>query len=124
MLQKAHPSSRNDKFGIAASLACSIHCLVPPLLISFGGFSNLEMLHHPVIHLSFLLFALYFAWKAFSKSLNNHNSRFLASVAVIGFIMVTSGILIGSAIEFVLVGIGGLIIASAHYGNLFLSRRA
>ncbi len=123
MLQEDQVSVKNDKMGIIASLACSVHCLLPPLLISFGGFSDLEILHHPLVHILFLGSALYFAWKAFGDNLKKHRNWSLAVLAILGFVLVFTGILFGSSLEFLLVGIGGIVIAAAHFGNLRLAHR-
>ena len=112
-----HETFTADRIGIAASLLCSIHCVLPSLLIPFGFLGWLGSFHHWGYHAAFLTLALVTAYYAFSKGFKRHRNNNVVILASAGIIFFIVGMIMGSTMEYILAGSGGIILTIAHVWN-------
>ena len=106
-----------DRLGIAASLLCSIHCILPSLLIPFGFLGWIGSFHHWGYHAAFLSLAIVTAYYAFNKGYKRHHRKEVLFLAITGLLLFVTGMFLGGQMEFVLAGSGGIVLALAHVWN-------
>jgi hypothetical protein len=115
--QKHH--SKLDNVGMTASILCAIHCAVVPLLLTSLPLLGLGFLANPVIEWSMIIFALCIGVYAIGLSyVRTHHKRLPMVLLIIGFLIIITGhLFITSWHEAIIVPIGGLLIATAHFFN-------
>ncbi|MCX2574425.1 MerC domain-containing protein [Pedobacter sandarakinus] len=113
-----------DKFGIAASTACAIHCAAIPFVITvlpFWGIGFLSDIHFEIamIGLSIILGI----WSLAKSYSNVHQNPKPIVILIVGFTLIGAGhVPTIEALEPILIPIGGICIAIAHLVNLKLSK--
>ena len=111
-------SSNLDFLGFSASLLCAIHCISLPLLLSVGALGGLawlenELLEHGIILLSFIIAS----W-SLGQSYFKYRIRLDAiAIVLLGFGFILAAHAFAENLEPVLMMIGGICIALAHYLN-------
>ncbi len=113
-----------DKCGMAASTACAVHCFLAPVLITVApllglGFLFQESFENIVIMASLGLAFLSLFW-GFNHKHRQLQPLFIFLLAVICFVLSRVESLANIVSEPVLVGLGGLALASSHFINLQL----
>lgn len=146
---KSHSLGINlDWIGISASVACAIHCLALPFLISALPLLGLEVLANHWIEYSVIILSLLLAVVALSHGFTRHHQRFLPILLVIlGFSIILIGLIWGhdhayglietagpflighlqekhNSIEHFITPIGALIVALAHYVNWYFIKKS
>lgn len=118
MTSKKH-TSKLDNVGMTASILCAIHCAVVPLLITSLPLLGLGFLANPVIEWSMIIFALCIGIYAIGLSyFRTHHKRLPMLLLILGFLIIIAGhLFITSWHEAIIVPIGGLLIATAHFFN-------
>jgi len=113
------PKLEADNIGMTASLLCAVHCAVVPLLITSLPLLGLGFLANPWFEWSMITFALCIGVYAISLSYFRVHRRLLPTLLLLlGFaIIITGHIFITSWREAIVVPIGGLLIATAHFVN-------
>ena len=79
-----------DRFGVAASVLCAIHCaLAPVLLIFLPTFGKIWA--HPASHALVAIFIVPLAAFSLLKGYRKHGKRWIAAFAIVGIILVLFG---------------------------------
>jgi hypothetical protein len=108
-----------DRIGMTASTICAIHCAAVPLLITSLPLFGLEFLAQPWLEWSMILLAFVIGVSAISLSFfRTHHRPLPLYILIIGFIIILLGHgFIHGWPEMIIVPIGGLCIAFAHFLN-------
>ncbi len=115
-----HKNNKLDIVGMSASLVCAVHCAAIPLIFGLGAAHLAEILHHPVVEVSFLLVALVVATWSLGKSyLYHHRNKRPLYLGVVGMALVCIGVI---AHAWFITLPGGLVLALAHFWNLKMLR--
>ena len=112
-------TSKLDSIGMTASALCAVHCAVVPLLITTLPLLGLGFLANPLVEWSMITLALFLGIYAIGFSyFRVHHKRLPMVLLVIGFLIIIVGhLFITSWKEAIIVPIGGLMIATAHFFN-------
>jgi hypothetical protein len=112
-------SSKLDNAGMTASLLCAVHCAVVPLLITVLPLAGLGFLANPVIEWSMIIFALFIGSYAIGLSyFRIHHKLLPVFLLIAGFLVIIAGhVFVTGWHEAIVVPIGGLLIAIAHFFN-------
>lgn len=105
-----------DVMGFSASFLCAIHCMLMPLVLSFG-LVGLSWLESPIVEWTFILSSLVLAsWSLLGSLPHHHNKRPLV-IAAIGFAVIIGVHFFEDVVGHFIAAIGGVLIAYAHYLN-------
>ena len=119
--------SMADWFGIAASSACAIHCVLVPTLLVTGTVLPVSFLADEGFHLAMLWVILPAAIVAFGIGCWRHKDQWVLALGVTGLVgMVLAATVIhdlaGEAGERVVTVISAAILVAAHYRNYRICR--
>ncbi|MFD2143943.1 MerC domain-containing protein [Mucilaginibacter antarcticus] len=111
--------SRLDRIGMTASTICALHCAFVPILLTFLPLAGVGFLAHPLFEVAMIIIALLLGVSSiFLSYFRTHRRALPMLLLLIGFAMVVLGHLyLGGWIEMVIVPLGGLTIAFAHFVN-------
>jgi hypothetical protein len=112
-------SLKLDNIGMTASVLCAIHCAIVPILITSLPLLGLGFLANPLIEWSMIILALFIGIYAISLSyFRTHHKPLPMLLLITGFLIIIAGhLFITSWQEAIIVPIGGLLIATAHFFN-------
>lgn len=105
-----------DVMGFSASFLCAVHCMLMPLVLSFG-LVGLSWLESPLVEWTFILSTLVLASWSLLGSLPDHNNKRPLIIAAIGFAIIMGVHLLEHLVGHFVAAIGGTLIAYAHYVN-------
>lgn len=114
-----------DFIGILASLACAIHCLALPFVLTISALGNLMWLNTSQLEWSFIVFTILIAassllWSFFWK----HRKSQVLWLAVLGVSLIIGNHIEHTVNDYWLTAFGGILLASAHALNwLFLQKK-
>jgi len=113
-----------DNIGMTASVLCAIHCAVVPLIITSLPLLGLGFLSNPWFEWGMITFALIIGVCAIGITYIRRRHSLLPMFLLIGgFMIIIAGhMFITSWHEAIIVPIGGLLIAAAHFANYKYSR--
>lgn len=115
-------SDRLDHLGIAASIACAIHCAALPLMITALPLLGLEFLTNIWVEIFMISLSLVVGFSSLSYSYPLHKKMLPIFILVIGFFLIAAGHFILKDLEAIIVPAGGFTIAAAHLINWKYSR--
>jgi len=112
-------TSRLDNIGMTASTLCAIHCAIVPLVFTSLPLVGLGFLANPWVEWGMIIMAFIIGVSSISLSYFRTHKRVLPlTLLVVGFLVVIAGHLyITGWIEAIVVPLGGLTIAAAHFVN-------
>ena len=110
-------SDRLDHLGIAASVACAIHCALLPFVISILPLIGLEFLANTWVEITMIGLSVIIGIWSLTKSLHHHRNIIPIILLVLGFTLIANGHFLWQEMEAILVPLGGITIAVAHYIN-------
>jgi len=114
--------NRIDMFGSFVAIACAVHCIALPILLSFGGLGLLNAVGHGTVEVTFLLATILFAGSSIFIGFRQKRITALPIVLfVLGFLAICISI---AGHLHLLSAAGGILIAAAHYFNWKITRRA
>lgn len=114
-------SSKLELTGSLVALACAVHCLAIPLLLSIGSFGVVEIFEHRSVEIGFLICTLILAGGSLYQSFRNSSFRGIPiALFIVGFICLFISVFIHNH---VLSAVGGILLASAHIYNWYQLRR-
>ncbi|HZY36814.1 MAG TPA: MerC domain-containing protein [Mucilaginibacter sp.] len=118
-------NSKLDNAGMTASILCAVHCAIVPLLITVLPLAGLGFLANPLIEWSMIIFALVIGTYAIGLSyLRSHHRPLPLVLLAAGFVVIIAGhVLVQGWREAIVVPIGGLLIATAHFFNFRYSAK-
>jgi len=118
-MSRAKHSSKLDNIGMTASVLCAIHCAIVPIIITSLPLLGLGFLANPVFEWGMIAFALFIGFYAIGISYFRTHHRLLPLILMIlGFAIIIGGhMFVTGWREGVIVPIGGLTIATAHFFN-------
>lgn len=120
MMQKQQ--NRIDLAGSLVAIACAVHCIAIPVLVSLVGLGILNAISHGVVEITFLLATILFAGSSIFIGFRQKRISSLPIVLfAIGFLMICVSII--WHLHF-LSAIGGICIATAHYFNWKYTKHA
>lgn len=106
-----------DHTGIAASLACAVHCAALPLVTTLIPLVGLTFLANPLVEIFMLTLSLCIGMLALLSAYRLHQQKLPLFILLSGFLCVGLGHYLTYA-EVFLIPTGGLLIAAAHLFNL------
>ncbi len=111
--------SRLDHIGITASTLCALHCAVVPLVLTFLPLTGLGFLTNPVFEWGMIVLALLLGVSSIFVSYFRSHKRALPLLLLLaGFVLIIAGhIYLRGWLEAIVVPLGGLTIALAHFLN-------
>lgn len=111
--------NRLDNIGITASTLCAVHCAIVPLIFTSLPLLGLGFLANPWVEWSMILIAFIIGVSSISLAYFRTHRRLLPlGLLTFGFIIVICGhLFISGHIEGIIVPLGGLTIALAHFVN-------
>jgi len=109
-----------DALGFSASFLCALHCISLPLIATLGMSGALPWLESERLELALIVSALVIAVWSLASTFRRHRDRRPLWYAVLGFVVIISGHLAHLNVEHYVAGVGGLLIAYAHYRNWLL----
>jgi membrane protease YdiL (CAAX protease family) len=113
-----------DFWGFLASFACALHCAAVPIILLFGTLGSFSWLADHRVELIFIAISIILAYWSLWNSYQKHHQNYRAiRIAGFGFGFLVVSRLVPHAIGDILVVIGGLLIAYAHYVNWKLLRQ-
>lgn len=109
----------SDFIGFGLSMACLIHCIGLPFLLSLAPLTGLSFLQNPWIEYTIIIFSLLIASYALVHGYRKHHKKPSALYVVsAGFIIIFLGHLTQVEwTELLLTTIGATLVASAHFIN-------
>jgi hypothetical protein len=112
-------SARLDNIGITASTICAVHCAVVPVLFTSLPLLGLGFLANPWVEWGMIILALAIGIYSIGLSyVRTHHRPLPLILLIMGFLIIMLGhALIKGWTEAVIVPIGGLLIAIAHFVN-------
>jgi hypothetical protein len=118
-MKSSKAGSKLDSVGMTASVLCAIHCATVPLLITTLPLLGLGFLANPWLEWSMIIFALFIGTYAIGSSYFRVHHRILPiCFLIIGFLIIVAGhLFITTWHEAIVIPIGGLLIATAHFFN-------
>lgn len=113
--------NRIDMAGSFIAIACAIHCIALPILLSFGGLGLLNAVSHGAVEITFLLATILFAGSSIFIGFRQKRITPLPIVLFsIGFVAICISI---AGHLHLLSAVGGILIALAHYFNWKFTRK-
>ncbi|MGF7079623.1 MerC domain-containing protein [Mucilaginibacter sp. UYCu711] len=111
--------ARLDNIGMVTSTLCAIHCAIVPLLLSGLPLIGLGFLKEPWVEWSMIALSFFIALSSIGRCFISRHRKILPLVIMLtGFAFIISGhIAKQEYFEILMVPLGGLIIASAHFVN-------
>lgn len=111
-----------DNIGITASVLCAVHCAMVPLLITFLPLWGLSFLANEWVEIGMISLSLFLGiWSLGSSFKKNHHKIAPIFILITGFALIAFGHFSGNDfLEPILIPIGGIVIATAHFVNLKL----
>ena len=127
---RSHDPSRGwiDRIGATGSFLCAIHCLAAPLVLALIPTLGAAAWFGDRIEIGFVLFVSVVGLLSTVSSWRRHRRHHVPATMALGIAVLWAGILIPrfhhQLVWHVLaMGMGGLLVASAHLANLRASRR-
>lgn len=116
-----------DRVGATASFLCAIHCALLPFVLTLLPLVGLGFLASHEFERGFVAFAVLLAMVALVIGYRRHHRALPLFLAVPGLALLLVGIALVDShtllLHSVLVTCGGLLVASAHFTNLYIDRR-
>lgn len=116
-----------DRIGATASFLCAIHCALLPFVLTLLPLAGLDFLASHTFERVFVLFAAALALFSLVNGFRRHRRVHALILAGAGLVLLLSGVTFAESYSLVvhstLVTCGGLMVASAHFLNLFNDRR-
>jgi hypothetical protein len=112
-------SSGLDNIGMTASVLCAIHCAIVPILITSLPLLGLGFLANPLLEWGMITLALFIGFYAIGISyFRTHHKPLPILLLTTGFLVIIAGhLFITGWYEAIIVPVGGLLIATAHFFN-------
>ena len=112
-------TSKLDNIGMTASVLCAIHCAVVPIVITSLPLFGLGFLANPFVEWSMIILAVFIGFYAIGFSyLRVHHKPVPIVLLISGFLVIIVGhLLVSGWHEALVVPVGGLLIATAHFFN-------
>lgn len=112
-----------DVVGFFTSGLCALHCMAIPVLLGLGLLDGvLAGLAHGIVEWAVYGVAMIFAGTAVFSGLQTHASRLPLLLFILGFVVISSGMLMHTGIGHLMMALGGLLVASGHFWNLRLQK--
>lgn len=116
-----------DRIGATASFLCAIHCALLPFVLTALPLLGLGFLASHEFERGFVTFAVALAMVALVIGYRRHHHRLPLLLAVPGLLLLMVGVTLldrhTPVVHSVMVTCGGLLVASAHFVNLYVDRR-
>ncbi len=104
---------------MTASTICALHCAIVPILLTFLPLAGIGFLAHPLFEIAMIVIALALGVSSiFISYFRTHRKALPMLLLVIGFALIVLGHLyLKGWLEIIIVPLGGLTIALAHFVN-------
>ncbi|KLT66586.1 MerC domain-containing protein [Pedobacter sp. BMA] len=109
-----------DKLGITASTLCAVHCAALPFVMTVLPLWGLDFLANDAVEITMIALSLVLGiWSLARGYRSQHHSIRPLFILICGFILIASGHFLPVAhFEAILIPLGGITIAAAHFTNL------
>lgn len=117
-MQKKFFSIHLDFIGFSASLLCGVHCISLPLLLSMSSLSGLAWLENALLESGLILFSLVLAsWSLIQSYRKQHGRLDAFALMFAGFASIILSRFLTENLEPLLMLLGGVLVALAHFYN-------
>lgn len=106
-----------DQLGITASLACALHCAALPFLLTSLPLLGLGFLANSWVEIGMIFISVLLGFYSLLTSYPTHKRITPLLVLIMGFTLIGSGHYLVEDLEGLLIPLGGLSIAGAHFLN-------
>jgi hypothetical protein len=106
-----------DILGFSASFLCAIHCVLLPLVLSFGLAGGLPWLESHSLELALIFSTLIMASWSLLGSWPKHHKTQPMLLAALGFLIIFGVHLLDGNVAHYVSALGGTLIAYAHFIN-------
>lgn len=106
-----------DQLGITASLACALHCAALPFLMTSLPLLGLGFLANRWVEISMIFISVFLGFYSLLTSYPAHKRITPLFVLIFGFASIGTGHYLMESLEGLLIPLGGLSIAGAHFLN-------
>jgi len=113
-----------DKIGMVASIACAIHCASLPLVLTLLPLIGVVFLSNQWFEIGMICLSVFMGTWSMLSTYPLHKSFFPTAVLVFGFVLIGCGHSLIDNLESILIPLGSLSIAVAHYVNWKFHRLA
>lgn len=113
-----------DTLGIAASIACAIHCAILPLFFSSLPLFGLEILHNKIFEYSMIAFAAAIGCYSLFHGLKKHHHKKLPLIVFITGLLFLILKEVFISVELLLLIPAAILIIGAHFLNFRFCRLA
>jgi len=115
-------SGKLDRLGMTASLACAIHCAVLPLVVTSLPLIGLEFLANVWVEISMILLSVVIGTWSLATTYKKLGNLAPVLTLLTGFVLIAAGHFFWHDMEALLIPLGGLTVAGAHFMNWKLNR--
>jgi hypothetical protein len=113
---------RLDLWGMTASMGCAIHCATLPLVATALPLLGLEFLANAWVEIIMILLSVFLGTWSLLGTFAEHKSIKPLSLLIAGFLFIFSGHFYWEHLESILIPLGGVTLAGAHFINWKLVR--
>ena len=107
-----------DFAGLTASVICALHCIAVPIILSLGVANSSHLMHDHSFDIVVIALGIVIATFSLLGDFKKHRSLLPIMLVILGFSILTTGILMGHDTFHVFMSvIGSSFVASAHYIN-------
>ena len=106
-----------DLIGFMTSGLCAVHCLVLPVLLSLGLMNAWVSVEHKIFESVILLLTFIFISISTFRNFIKHQRFSVLLLFAIGLLLLFVGFISGGAYNHVLMAIGGMVVALAHFSS-------
>jgi hypothetical protein len=107
-----------DKAGMGVSFLCAVHCAVLPLCLNVLPLIGMQFMASSYIETGIVLLSLIIGCTSLGRSWRQHRNPRPVLIMVLGFVVIFTGhFATAHQNEWMLLGLGGLLVATAHFYN-------
>lgn len=104
----------SDKIGMISSILCLIHCLILPIIVIIGGWTESHFIDLEILDYIFAVISTFAAY----KTLKDLKLKKLRKYFILGWIFFIVGLLSHDTYFEYLMHLGTIILIFAHWNNL------
>lgn len=113
---------RLDQWGMAASIACAIHCAALPLVATALPLVGLDFIANVWVEIIMIILSLVLGTWSLLVTFKEHKNILPILILMAGFLFISSGHFLWHNLEAILIPLGGFTLAGAHFINWKLVR--
>ncbi|MEX0811696.1 MAG: MerC domain-containing protein [Chitinophagales bacterium] len=117
-MEKGNRKNILDILGISTSVICAVHCILPPVMLSYTALGTFPFIDNIGFEILILASAAIFAAWSLIPSVKLHHQKGPLLLAFFGFSLIALAHLShGNLIEIFMLLLGGIMLSGAHLWN-------